>query len=109
MQSIAIFLLAFVLWGAPARADDDHEQARRALQSGQIIALTEILAQVEERFEGRVIEVELIQDTASDQGFVYKVEVLTPTGNLLEIFYDARTGRPIALGGQGFIDERTEK
>lgn len=103
-----MFLLALAILNSPALAQDDHEQARRALQSGEIIALTVILAQVEERFEGRVVEVELIQDTASDQGFVYKVELLTSTGNLIEIFYDARTGRPIALGGRGFIDERTE-
>ncbi len=66
--------------------------------------MTGSLAPVEARFEGRVGEVESLKDTASDQGFVYKVEVLTPTGNFLEICYDALTGRPIALGGKGFID-----
>ncbi|NNE83434.1 MAG: peptidase [Alphaproteobacteria bacterium] len=108
MRSLAIFLVTLALLSGSARADDDHEQARRALQSGKIIPLTDILAQAEERFAGRVVEVELIQDTSPDQEFIYKVEMLTPTGNLIEIFYDARTGTPIALGGQGLIDERTE-
>jgi uncharacterized membrane protein YkoI len=109
MRTIAIFLLALALFGSSARGDDDHEQARRALQLGKIIPLTEILTKAEERFKGQVVEVELIQDTSPGQGFIYKLEMLTPTGNLIEIFYDARTGTPIALGGQGFIDERTEQ
>lgn len=107
MRTIGIVLLALALSGGVARADDDHDQARRALQSGKIIALTEILARAEEQFDGRVVEVELIQDRSPDTEFVYKVEMLTPAGNLIEIFYDARTGTPIALGGQGFNDERS--
>jgi uncharacterized membrane protein YkoI len=109
MRTIAIFLLSLALFGGSARGDADHEQARRALKLGKIIPLTEILAQAEEHFEGQIVEVELIQDTSPGQGFIYKLEMLTPTGNLIEIFYDARTGTPIALGGQGFIDERTEQ
>lgn len=104
-----MFLLAALLLGSPAAAQDDHEQARRALKSGKIVALAEILTQVEERFEGRIVEVELIQDNTPEESFAYKVELLTPAGNLIEIFFDARTGTPIAMGGRGFIEERTEK
>jgi uncharacterized membrane protein YkoI len=109
MRIFLISIVAMLLLGHAAVAQGDHDQARRALKSGKIIALTEILTQVEQRFEGRVVEVELIQDRTPDESFVYKVELLTTAGNLIEIFFDARTGAPIAMGGQGFIDDRTEE
>jgi len=105
MRFLFASLCAAVMLVHSASAQDDHDQARRALQSGKIVALTTILAQVEEQFAGRVVEVELIEDATPEQGFVYKVELLTSAGALIEVFYDARSGNPIAMGGQGFLED----
>ena len=104
MRLFLTTLLAAALLVHGALAQDDHDQARRALQSGKIVALSEILAKVEGRFSGRVVEVELIQDATPEESFIYKVELLTAAGDLIEIFFDARDGTPIAMGGQGLLD-----
>ena len=47
--------------GAPwSSADDlDHEEARRAVESGELRPLSEILASIAKEFGGKVLEVEL--------------------------------------------------
>lgn len=106
MRILLSQLLAILLLIQPAVAQEDHDDARHALKSGQIVALTEIIEQVEERFDGRIIEVELLRDTASGGNFVYEVELLSSAGDLIQLFFDARTGTPIAMGGQGFVEDR---
>ena len=107
MRQFVFLFVWIILIAPPAGAQDDHDQALQAVKSGKIIALTKILAEVEQQFDGRIVEVELVQDESAEQEFVYKVELLTAVGDLIEIFYDARTGTPIAMGGQGFIEDRT--
>ena len=109
MRIFLISLLAALLLVPAAKAEDDHVQARRAFESGKIIALSEILNKVEQQFQGRIVNVELIRDKPSEERFIYKVEMLTTSGNLIEVFFDARTGTPIAMGGQGLSDKRDEE
>lgn len=84
-------ILALVLIGAggstPAWAgDDDHEEARRAVQSGQALPLAEILQRLDDRLGGDIIEVEFERE---DDRYVYEFTVITPSGRLLEIYVDA--------------------
>jgi len=69
--------------------DSDQERARRAFELGEILPITEILAIVARYLPGDVIEVDL--DVSRD-GINYEVDVLTPTGRVVEITIDARTG-----------------
>lgn len=62
----------------------DHERALDARARGQFIPLERILADAE-RY-GRMIEVEL-------EGARYEIEVLREDGVLLELEYDAYSGR----------------
>lgn len=70
--------------GAPAVADDDHDQARAALLAGNIRPLSDVLTVVEQQYPGRVIEVELEHE---DARWVYEIKVLSPQGvlNKLEV------------------------
>lgn len=81
-----------------ARADDapDHDRARRAREAGEILPLATVLKAVESDFTGKVIEVELERD---DDRWVYEIELLTEGGSVLELTYDAATGR--FLDGEG--------
>ncbi|MFC4727188.1 PepSY domain-containing protein [Coralloluteibacterium thermophilus] len=71
---------------AGSGADADHERAREARRRGDYVPLAEILADAERRYPGRVIEVELDDDQ-------YEIEILQADGRVVELEYDARTGR----------------
>lgn len=100
---LALLLCALVGLGgivASARADDarDHDRARRAREAGEILPLTTVLTAVEREFTGKVIEVELERD---DGRWIYEVELLTEDGSVLELTYDAATGRFLDGEGRG--------
>lgn len=91
-------ILAFLLPAAPAAADRprDHDRARRALESGEIRPLSELLAAIEARYDGRVIETELDRD---DGRWIYEFKLLPPSGRLFELEVDAATGEVIKTKG----------
>lgn len=90
-----ILALLFVLMATPALADDDdHHKARRALQAGEILPLSEILAVAETLRPGRVIELKLERD---DGLWVYELEIVTPDGQLFEMEIDAATATVLDL------------
>ncbi|WP_088624795.1 PepSY domain-containing protein [Oceanicola sp. 22II-s10i] len=87
MRPLALLLCCLAL---PVLADDnDHDRARRALQAGEILPLSEILERAETARPGRVIEVELDRD---DGRWIYELEMVTDTGRLYEMELDAATG-----------------
>ena len=92
---IAAVALCAVL-GAPgggASADqDDHDRPRRALESGEIKPLRDILAHAERAHGGRLIEAELENEHGR---MVYELKLLTVEGRLVKLYYDARSGLPL--------------
>jgi uncharacterized membrane protein YkoI len=86
---------ATVAFGATAPAasarsdDDDHIAAREALRRGEILPLSRILAIVQRRAPGDVIDVELDRHHGA---WRYEVKVLTSTGRVREIKLNARDG-----------------
>lgn len=95
----ALLLLPALLLAAPvARADDrrDHERARAALAAGEIRPLAALLAEVERRYVGVVIETELERD---DGRWIYELKLLPPSGRVFEIKLDAATGAVIRTRG----------
>ena len=100
MKIAAAFPL-FVLACAclPAHAgDDDHVEARRLLQQGEILPLAKVLEVVRQHVPGDVIEVELERDDDEDGKpravpvWEYEIEVLTASGVVRKVKIDARTG-----------------
>ncbi|WBY00356.1 PepSY domain-containing protein [Ramlibacter tataouinensis] len=78
--------------GAPAaRADRhrDHEQARAALQAGDVLPLDRVLQQVAQTHPGQVMAVELERD---GERWVYELKLLQPGGALVKLDVDGRTG-----------------
>lgn len=89
-----ILAALLMLIAAPlARADVDHEQARRAYEAGEIVSLKQILKAVAKDQPGQVVEVELERE---DGRWVYEVEVLSPAGKVTELLYDGKTGKRMA-------------
>ena len=75
-----------------AVADDDHEQARRLKESGQILSLEQILKAAQSVHSGRVLEVELDNEKGR---YVYEVELLDERGEVWELYFDAANGKLI--------------
>lgn len=83
--------LAGLLIGASvsAWADGlDHERARRALEAGEIVPLDQILQEVQQRYDGTVVELELEREEGR---WVYEIELLAPDGRLLRFCMDAKS------------------
>lgn len=86
-----------------ARADDrrDHERARAALAAGEIRPPAELLAEVERRYAGLVIEAELERE---DGRWVYEIRILPSSGRVFELRRDGATGA--LLRSRGPVQER---
>ena len=78
-----VLLLATAL--QPARADDDADRARNAVEAGRYLPLEQILRDALARYPGRVVEVELDDDE-------YEIEILLDDGDKVELEFDARSG-----------------
>lgn len=90
MLRTALFLALYTL--APAQAGE-HDAIRRAVEAGEIRPLAEILATVQARYPGRILDVEI--DRSRDGRRVYDIELLDADGRKLEISVDAASGAVI--------------
>jgi uncharacterized membrane protein YkoI len=72
----------------------EHDQIRGALQRGEVLPLSKILAIAAARVPGDVIEVELEDE---ERTLVYEIKVLTEGGRVREIKIDARTGTVLEI------------
>lgn len=99
MKTAIASLLALALLAAiiPARADDDHERARRAVQAGQVLPLRAILDNAARDFPGDVIETELEDHHGT---LVYEIKVISPEGRVMKVYYDARDGSVLKVKGK---------
>lgn len=79
-----------------AREGMDPERARAALEAGQIRPLAELLAEVERRYLGRVIETDLDREGGR---WIYEFTLLPPTGRVFELEIDATTGALVRSNG----------
>jgi uncharacterized membrane protein YkoI len=85
-----------------AIADEDHERAREALAAGEIRPLKEIVDNVQHRCGGKVIEVELDQNTSNGRQFwLYQLHLLMPTGDVLRLDVDAASAQILEVKGLG--------
>lgn len=69
--------------------DNDHNRASRAVGQGVALPLAEILNMVRAHLGGEMIGLKL---KSKDGRLVYKLKVLTSTGQLREVSVDAMTG-----------------
>lgn len=103
LVNLLAILLAILLTilSAGAGADDerhggrhDHDQARAALERGEVRPIGEILSSAALEVPGEVVEVELEREHGR---WVYELKVITPDGHLREVLMDAATATLIAV------------
>lgn len=76
-----------------ANADDDHEQAKRLMDAGDILPLKIILKKAHKSHQGKVLEVELEKKKGIK---IYEIELLTADGQVLELKFNAHTGEHLS-------------
>lgn len=84
--AVALGLSAPVLAGEKA----DHDRARQAVQSGQVLPLRTVLERLEREAPGQVLEVELEHEHGQ---WVYEIKVLQADGRVVKLLLDARDAR----------------
>ena len=84
-----------------AAAGDDQDSALRAFQSGQVAGLPRILSRARAAYSGRVLAVELIRNQAGAGSWVYMVKMLTPQGNVIMLYLNAKTAAIQSVRGRG--------
>lgn len=89
-----LFLLLLPLSTAAA---DEQASVRRAVEEGRLRPLAEIIAAVQARYPGRVVEVDL--ERRSGGRYVYEIELLSPERRKLEIKVDGATGKILETEG----------
>ncbi len=72
-----------------AQAGGDHDEAKRLLESGDILSLEVILEKLRPLYPGKILEVELEKESNL---IVYEVEIVGDDGVVHEIYIDAKTG-----------------
>ena len=70
-------------------AEDDHDKARKALESGQVLPLQQILQKISKDYPAQVIEVELERKS---NGWIYEIKQLSADGSISKLEVDAKTG-----------------
>lgn len=81
--------VALLLTTVAARADNDQDRARAAVQAGQVLPLRTVLERLEREHPGQVLEVELERE---DGRWVYDVKLLQASGRLVKLALDAGSG-----------------
>jgi hypothetical protein len=101
IQFIVAACLAGVLSFVPiiGHTDDhkDHERARKALLSGEVLSLRQVLDMVAREYPGEPVEIEFEQD---DGLYVYEIKLLQPSGSILKMKIDATSGKVIKVKGR---------
>lgn len=94
-QLVLLLFMSFL--ASSAAADDgrghggghDHDRARDAVARQDARRLADILPAIERRYRARMVEVEF---EAEDGLLVYKIELITASGRIIEVEVDAATG-----------------
>ncbi len=105
---LSFCLLAAALLLAPVHASSDtvqdiddandaleQSEAREALKQGKIRPLEEIVSAVREKIAGDIIEIEFEVD---DGRYIYEIEIIQPSGQVIEVEVDALTKEIIEDG-----------
>ena len=74
-------------------SDDDHERALRAMESGQIKPLADILKTLAQVDSGRVVEVELEQKRGR---WIYEIKLIQSNGLVRKLKVDAVDARVLS-------------
>lgn len=113
---LAVSVAFSAMAATPSLADDDdQDRARKAMLSGEVRPLVEVLMQVESTYEGEIIEVELEEEGGRlingewQSLLLYEIKLVTPQGNLVKLEYDARNLELLTVDGHDSESARKDR
>lgn len=74
-------------------ADEDHDRAKRLVDTGDILPLEIILQKAQKIQTGKILEVDLENKKGNK---IYEIELLTSDGSIIELKFNARTGEHLS-------------
>lgn len=74
----------------------DEDEARRALENGEIVPLERVMATLHDAVPGEVSGLELEKENGI---WIYEFKIISPDGQMLKVRVDAKTGQPIGKAG----------
>ena len=93
-NKFSLFIISLVvILSTPLYADDDNDEAKRLVESGEILALEVILKKARDIQLGKILEVELERKRSKR---IYEIELLAPNGTVFELKFDAKTGEHLS-------------
>jgi uncharacterized membrane protein YkoI len=108
--AMCALLLAFGSGTSMAENGRDHDRARQAVETGEVLRLRTILERVEREYSGQVIDVELERKHENSlERWVYKIKLLRSGGALIKLKVDARDGSIIGRKGPGGYEHEREQ
>jgi uncharacterized membrane protein YkoI len=91
----AVALAASGLATTPLAGErSDQDEARAALQAGEVMPLLKLLERLQRSHPGQVLEVELERE---DGRWFYELRLLQPDGRLVKLEVDARSGEVLEV------------
>ncbi len=75
-------------------ADEDHNEARKLLEAGEILSLETILGNIKPDYPGKILEVDLER---KDKRMLYEMEILGDDGIVREVYVDAFSGEILSV------------
>ncbi|PSO21495.1 PepSY domain-containing protein [Bradyrhizobium sp. MOS003] len=88
LRTLILAAALLIAAGAPALARD-HDDARRAVETGEIRPLADVLDVVKGKLPGEVVGVKLEREGGA---WTYEFRVLDGKGRLFDIHVDAKSG-----------------
>ncbi len=88
-QLVLVIPLLILAMTSAIASEDDHDQAQRLLETGDILPLESLIEHARRLHPGRVLEVEL--ETKGGRR-IYEIELVDAAGIVWEIKFDAQTG-----------------
>ena len=86
-------LSLLIVLSAPLYADNDNDEAKRLVESGEILELEVVLQKAREIQAGKVLEVGLERKRGI---IIYEIELLAPDGTVFELKFNAQTGKHLS-------------
>lgn len=92
MNILIKFCFVFIFFSTQVVSQtNDHEKAIEAVQSGEILPLDQILQSIKQKFNGRVLAINLNDNEQGLFGWVYDIRMIDRQNNVINLRIDAGT------------------
>ncbi len=78
---------------------NDHEKAIEAVKSGEILPLDQILLNIKNKFDGRVLAINLKDNEQGLFGWVYDIRMINSYNEVINLRVDAGTSTVLMVEG----------